>query len=282
MLAAVASDLVSAVWVGPASDPDQARPITPPSGHHVAYKGLTWTGTGEILYWTNASDIYDLIVVDPDGSNARPFPRDQPYVMHPEACPDGRTLLYSGGDPYKRNRYVMRRDLDGGAPHQLVAGAFPQCSPDSKWVVYYDDRDGITKKVSIEGGQPARLTDQRCERAGISPDGKSVACVHETGKLAIIPFSGGKPVKLLDLPPTLDQTTAPMRWTPDSQNVVYAVDEGEVDNLWAQPVAGGPRRSLTHFTSQGIEYFAYSHDGKQIAVSRGTPSSDVVLISNFR
>jgi Tol biopolymer transport system component len=106
--------------------------------------------------------------------------------------------------------------------------------------------------------------------------------LEETGKLAIIPFSGGKPVKRLDLPPTSYQFTAVLRWTPDSRSVVYAVDEGGFDNLWAQPVAGGPRRALTHFASQRIYSFAFSHDGKQIAIGRGTPSSDAMLVSNFR
>jgi hypothetical protein len=134
----------------------------------------------------------------------------------------------------------------------------------------------------MEGGESVPLTEQECHLAGISPDGRWVGCVRETSKLAIIPFSGGTPVKLFDLPPTFGGGGAPLRWTPDSQSVVYPVNEGGFENLWAQPVAGGPRRALTHFTSQTIGYFAFSRDGKQIAISRGTPSSDVVVISNFR
>jgi hypothetical protein len=126
------------------------------------------------------------------------------------------------------------------------------------------------------------LTDHECRQAGISPDGKWVACVDESRKLEIIPFSGGKPVKRLELPAILDRVWARLRWTLDGQSVVYVVAAGGFDNLWAQPVAGGPRRALTHFTSHRIYHFAFSHDGKQIAISRGTPSSDVVLISNFR
>jgi len=277
LLATVASDLVSAIWVGPASDPDQARPVTPLSGHFVANKGLTWTGTGKIVYWANTSDTYDFIVMDADGGNPRPLPRNLSFRAHPDACSDGHTLVYTGR--YANKRQVIRQDLDGGRPHPLVAGWLPQCSPDSKWVVYYDDAVDIPRKIAMEGGQSVPLTEQECRHARISPDGQWVACVDETRKLAIIPASGGKPVKLFDLPPTFDGN---VRWTPDSQSVVYAVDSGEFDNLWVQPVAGGPRRALTHFISQEIDAFAFSHDGKQIAIGRGTPSSDVVLISNFR
>jgi serine/threonine protein kinase/Tol biopolymer transport system component len=282
VLATIAWDLVSAIWVGPASDPDRAHAVTPLAGHRIANRGLTWTGTGKIVYWSNASDAFDLIVVDADGGNPRPLPRNLPNRIDPDACSDGRTLVYRA--LYANKRQVMRQYLDGGGPQPLVPGGFPQCSPDNKWVVYYDNGiKAIPRKISMEGGQPVPLTDQECSRAGISPDSKWVACVGETGKLAIIPFSGGNPIKLFDLPPTFDAgNDAPLRWTPDGQNVVYAVDEGGFENLWAQPLVGGPSRVLTHFTSQRIYSFAFSHDGKQIAISRGTPSSDVVLINNFR
>lgn len=55
-----------------------------------------------------------------------------------------------------------------------------------------------------------------------------------------------------------------------------------VSNLWAQPVDGGPARQLTTFTSEHIFWFDYSRDGKQLALSRGTATSDVILIGDFR
>jgi hypothetical protein len=39
---------------------------------------------------------------------------------------------------------------------------------------------------------------------------------------------------------------------------------------------------LTHFTANGISFFAWSRDGKQIALARGISTDDAVLISNFR
>ena len=108
-------------------------------------------------------------------------------------------------------------------------------------------------------------------------------CLNDRGKLAIVPFTGVTPAKLLDIHPDFEGGISfPVRWAPDGHSVIYAVDEGGFDNLWAQPLTGGRGRALTHFTSQMIYSFAYSHDGRQIAIGRGTPFSDVVLISNFR
>ncbi len=281
VLGAVASDSVSAIWVGPASDPDRTQMVTPSASHRIADRGLTWAGPGKIVYWSNANDSFDLVVSDADGGNPRTLPGELSHRFDPDACADGRTVLYRA--IYNDKRQVIRQDLDGGSPQPVVPGGYPQCSPDSKWLVYYANTGkAIPRKISMEGGQPIELTEQACFGAAISPDARWIACVDEARKLAIVPFSGGKPVRRLDLPPTSYHFTPRLRWTPDSRGVVYAVDEGGFDNLWAQPVAGGPPRAMTHFATQRIYSFAFSHDGKQIAIGRGTPSSDAVLISNFR
>jgi len=49
-----------------------------------------------------------------------------------------------------------------------------------------------------------------------------------------------------------------------------------------QPIDGGPPRMLTDFKSDGIFWFDFSRDGKQLAVARGTQTSDVVLFSDFK
>ncbi len=50
-----------------------------------------------------------------------------------------------------------------------------------------------------------------------------------------------------------------------------------------QPIAGGPPVRLTDFKDgEQIFDFDWSRDGKQLALVRGTSSSDVVMINNFR
>ena len=41
-------------------------------------------------------------------------------------------------------------------------------------------------------------------------------------------------------------------------------------------------KQLTEFKDQRIFNFAWSRDGKQLALSRGVVNSDVVLLSGFR
>ena len=44
-------------------------------------------------------------------------------------------------------------------------------------------------------------------------------------------------------------------------------------------VVPGPVTAVTSYTSNGLTGFALSRDGKQLALSRGTATSDVVLIT---
>jgi hypothetical protein len=55
-----------------------------------------------------------------------------------------------------------------------------------------------------------------------------------------------------------------------------------VDNLWTEPSASRPAQQLTHFTSGTILDFAWSHDGKQIAIARGTSQSDAVMFTSSK
>ena len=283
-LVSVQSDLLSSIWVGPATDPDRARPVTPRGGHFVANWGLNWTPDGRIVYWTNASDRYDFIIMGGDGSDPKTLPLET-YKWTPEVCRDGRTLVYVG--IHDGQYTVLRSDLDGSKPQPLSEGAAawePQCSPDGKWVLYGAlDGPGLWK-VPIAGGKPVQLWDKDCGGPGISPDGKWVACVssdQNRGKFTVLPFEGGTPTKLFDIPPTYDGE-CPLRWTPDGHGITYAGKSGGVSNLYVQPLSGGAPRPLTHFVSEEIGWFAWSWDGKQIAIARGTGSSDAVLLTNFR
>jgi hypothetical protein len=48
------------------------------------------------------------------------------------------------------------------------------------------------------------------------------------------------------------------------------------------PLDGGPPKQLTHLKTDQIFSFDFSRDGKQLALSRGTETSDVILIRDFR
>jgi hypothetical protein len=62
----------------------------------------------------------------------------------------------------------------------------------------------------------------------------------------------------------------------------YLLTKGDVTNVWTQPLAGGPPRQVTKSTVGRIFDFNWTYDGKQLLLSRGEVTSDVVLLSNLR
>jgi hypothetical protein len=116
----------------------------------------------------------------------------------------------------------------------------------------------------------------------VSPDGKLIAIRYMNDPasrkfgMALIPFEGGEPVKLFDISAFF------VRWSHDGHALQYVNNRGGSSNIWSQPIDGGPPRQLTDFKSDKLFAFAWSTDGKQLAVSRGVAAEDVVLINNFR
>jgi Tol biopolymer transport system component len=71
-------------------------------------------------------------------------------------------------------------------------------------------------------------------------------------------------------------------WSGDDRSLVYVGAGNAGANLWAQPIDGGKPIQITHFPSGRIFAVAISHDGKRFAIARGSETSDVVLIRNFK
>jgi Tol biopolymer transport system component len=179
-------------------------------------------------------------------------------------------------------------DINGANPKQLTFGRNdqqPQCSPDSKWVVYASNDGGKPrlKRVAITGGDPVELADYTLTRPAISPDGKQIACAYtETNPpktvIALIAFEGGQPLKKFDIPIARQR----VRWAPDGQALTYVLNRDGVANIWSQPVDGGKAVQLTAFKSDFIYSHEWSRDGRQLLLARGSVTSDVVLINNSR
>jgi len=156
----------------------------------------------------------------------------------------------------------------------------PQCTPDGQWVLYHL-RFGNTGiwRVPIDGGEAERIIDKASTGIAISRDGKWIATAHfepTAINTAIYPIEGGEPHRILDL-----SGYVYFRWTPDGRALAY-VDGTNVSVINSQPIGGGPPKQLIDFKPDRIFSFAWSPDGKQLALARGIVNKDVVLISNFK
>ncbi len=286
-LVTVQDEMTSRIWIAPDGKASSAREVRSSKNGQDGRGGLMWTPDGRVVYGNNIEGKKNIWIMNADGSAAKPITDSGVdwYNDLPVVTSDGRYVVFIStrtGQPQ-----LWRTDIDGSNPRQLTderdsAGSF--CiSPDGQWVVYSTAPSGIWK-VSIEGGTPTRLIDKQGGFGQVSPDGKLLAYhfVDDQTKspnIAVTAFADGAPIKTFEMP----GMSGPLFYfSYDGHSLIYIKNPNGVANLWSQPLDGGAPKPLTDFKSDFFFRFAYSRDGKQLAVARGTVSRDAVMISESK
>ncbi len=254
---------------------------------------FTWTTNGG-YYLTEGSD---LVRVSADGSNKTVLLSNS-GIFGLSACSDGRSLVFSWiGQGGGTSVNVWRTDADGSNPKQLSNGRAdfnPECSSDSKWV-YYNEPNGDIKRVPLDGSAQAQAVPGTniangivaVPQVSVSPDGKTLAFIAalapkddpngSINKIALVPLDAGPQpqLRLLDGDPRMRRG---LRFSPDGKSLVYSIRENGVENLWMQPLDGTRGHQLTGFTTERIDAYHWSPDGKSIGMIRAHTDADVVLL----
>ena len=235
---------------------------------------------GRIVYVNSTGDANEIWLMKNDGSDKRQLTNDGALKDSVSVSSDDRYILFSSNR--SGNFSIWRMDIDGNNQKQLTQeGTFatgPVCSADGKWTLFQSFRSGkwALYKVPIDGGDGTKVGETECSLPAISPDGKSIACLTPNQKasfrwqIAVLPFDGGAPEKLLDLPSVVG-FNAGIRWTPDGRSVSYRADVGESSNIFAQPLDGGPAKALTKYNSYRIRA-SNGHARRQGDPSRSWPT----------
>ncbi len=279
-LVTIQADRSTQVWVAtPGSD---AKQIT-----FGKYDGesLAWTGDGKLLYTAPSGEQLDIWNIDPATNSSNQVTSDAYTEGLGCVSTDNRFAVFSSNRSGNFN--LWRLTLGAGDQQQMTHGkevdSQATCSPDGQWVLFKSVRQGKSTfwKMPIAGGEPQQVFDQTASWASISPDGKLIAVRYfdeqkNINRIAIIPFAGGAQIKTLEVSVTYRDVG--LGWSNDSRSIIYADARDNADNIWSVSLDGGPPKQLTKFESGLIFAFQTSRDGKQIALSRGTQTDDVILI----
>jgi len=158
-------------------------------------------------------------------------------------------------------------------------------SSDGKWVYY----NALGKHYSLwrvrsTGGRPEQLTQFPSTFPHASPDGKwvayEIADPNRSG-FGIVPPGGGQPVKTFAISNSSPGGVAVIHWSPASDAIDFVDTREGVSNIWRQPIEGGAPQQVTDFSSGLIFNFVWLPNGKDMAVARGSTSSDIVRIQNY-
>jgi Tol biopolymer transport system component/predicted Ser/Thr protein kinase len=264
-----------------------------PNGEGI--RDVLWDKDGNLLI----VGAHQILRTSPDGNHQTTVVTDpNAMIQHAVACPNGGPILVNW---YARDgrdtTAIWRLDADGSHPKQISHGAddeAPGCAADGKWAYYADQTKNYEiYRVPIEGGTPELLKASVLENgfvgaAGglLSADGrwlptiatiidpKTQADIHSLALIDVV----ANTASAMRVFPSQTTITFPVVFTPDGKNVAYRVVDNGTDNIWMQPVDGSKGRQVTNFTTDHIRSFAWSPDGKTLAVVRGHLVSDVVLL----
>lgn len=289
-LVTVQSEVRSNLWVVDVENPDNARAITGDPVSQNGYKGVDWTPDGRIVYTSTANGSQNIWITNSDGSQSRQLTADSSDTDHfPSVSMDGSHIVFASSKSGPGR--IWRIDMDGRNLTELSRGELdlkPNCSADGNWIVYSSESYGkrVIVKLPLFGGtaQEQVLTDKFSDFPVISPDNSLIACLYQEAaslplRMALLPFAGGAPVRLLDLPNTHPWPN--VRWRPDGRALSYLDPLDNSSNIWIFPLDGGARGKLTNFHAEQIFAYSWSRDGRYLVCARGTIYRDVVMISNF-
>ena len=264
-----------------------------PSAEQI--RQVLWDKDGSLIVATQHALLRTAI----DGNHQTTLFTDPSSIIRQvNACPNGGPILVSWYFREGRNAVnIWRVDADGSHAKQLTHGnddERPVCSPDGKSFYYIDnEKKFVINRMPTEGGTPELIKASVMENgfmaglgANLSLDGRwlpviatsvdpaTQADIHALALIDVVANTADSR-RIFPSQPTI---TLPVEFAPDGKNVAYRVVDNGTDNIWVQPVDGSQGHPVTHFTDDHVRDYAWSPDGKTLAVVRFHTVSDVLLL----
>jgi serine/threonine protein kinase/Tol biopolymer transport system component len=202
-------------------------------------------------------------------------------AVTPGVTSDGSTIAFVSASTSDQLD-LWTADRNGRRVSKLapsVTASNVEVMPDDQSVLFTSLTSGTQAiwTVPIRGGTPTKLIDGAS--VAVSPDGAALAYTTEEpdrrSSLRVCSLPGCTSPRAIG---TALYGTA-TAWTPDGRGVAYANES----NVWVQPLSGGVPRQLTRFTdNRPVTSFAWSRDGKRLAIARSTSTHDIVLFKGLK
>jgi Tol biopolymer transport system component len=281
-IATVMQQSLRDVYVSSGQKADYSDIKQVPSGDPVP--SISWASDGHLL----AEQYPSIRVLDANGEIRGEIANEKDSTaMEPNGCSDGH-IVFARGMMKTLAIGIWRSEADGTGLRRITEGKrdqFPMCSPDGKTVFYVDTTAAAFMKVPIDGGKPERVSTlyaANSEGYDIARDGKTAVLgtydfKNQKPSISLVSLESGKELRAFEYDP---RHRGILRFSPDGKGIVYPIREKGVDNLWVQPIDGGPGRLLTNFTALKIYWYQWSPAGQSLALVRGDSPSDLVLIQD--
>jgi serine/threonine protein kinase/Tol biopolymer transport system component len=272
------SETRTGIWIGDGAAKTGADRMRA----EISLRGeLAWSGE-RLLYsvWTAGRPA--VMSLAPEGGEPREVVSGG---LWPASSSDGATIVFSAIGREGQDDGLWRVDANGRQPVRLVErrSIRARVTPDNRSVIFISVGGGLQSAwiAPLDGGVARQVVKAWAGDFDVSPDGRSLAVLSRDDL-------GRSMVFVCGLPSCTDRrewpgndrsrTGAQIRWTPDGRGLAFVIGS----NVWVQPIDGTPAHQLTRFADDyGIVDFAWSRDGKRLAVSRSMTTNDIVLFKSL-
>lgn len=289
-LITVKSDASSSVWsYAPSSK--NLRQITAESKKLSGEAGIAAKADGNVIVSRRENSEINLWEITPDGKDVQQITSAAKLNADPKISPDGTKICLMSNRTNVWRVWIM--DSDGKNAKQLTAvgDEVNQFSPnfaDGGRVIFYTQQEknsGVTKlmKVAADGGVPEKVfdNDENESSVSVSPDGKRLFffSIDTAYKKTLHVFRlEGDVIGIAENKFEVGLMES-IEWSPDGKSLTYISSEG-VPNIWQISLDGKEKKQLTNFDAGRLFNFAWSKDGRQIFLARGTVNNEMILIKD--
>jgi Tol biopolymer transport system component len=219
----------------------------------------------KILLWSNREGDAGIYSVDPNGTGVRRLARSQRWLGFPTWSPDGRKVLFAGGE----GAFVVNPD-GTGRRRMPAAGSW---SPDGRRIVFTNNSDGNNEiyVMNVDGSGWKNLSQSPSSDdfgPQWSPDGKQVAFVTDRDgnrEIYVMNADGSDPQNLTHHPLRDGESGqyGPL-WSPNGRTIMFTTNRDRTEEIYAMDADGGNVRRLTRTLGYDTP-MSWSPDGRRIA-----------------
>lgn len=298
-LLALQSNTNSNIFVTDAENLNRAEQITVGNQNYVGQLSLDWIGNDKIIYSTQtANDLTEhLTVFDLKNSSK---------VQITEGRQDSSRLPTSDGNRIwfvmNKNGFanIYQMDLDGKNLKQLTDGTdgqrqSPRVTNDGKFLFYVfrSKNGGSIRRLELQTNKEEVFFESAEYQPGpfmeISSDNKLITfsrVFDRTEEDTKKEFTDIMTVVSLENR-TVSKTFSVSlhnrfrRFSPDNKGIEWVSAESDGSQIVRQEFEESSFKPVYTFPQGAIFNFAWSRDGKKMAISQGTLSRDAILLENF-
>lgn len=224
----------------------------------------TWSPDGKYIAFmetTNDSSVFNVILIQSDGSSWRTLGPTAPQSSEKNLCPDviswspdSTRFLVDWGEP----AFVFY--VSGGSPVQAGTGTAPTrhvWSSDGRSLAFRDEV-GHLLTAKVDGRDQKQLTDFPVSQATWAPQGGLITYVANRGENTQIEVVSVETGEIRSITGIDDYIESSPHWTPDGTSLIFVrhTVQGQSAGIWHASVDGTGVSKRLALTGDNVQIFA--------------------------